>query len=342
MDPTKPGGEFMKRERLITFVFCASLLLLALLGCKMLGRRSADLKTPGNRNDGGAGKSSEGLTQKTNLYIKECLNKYSNTVMGSYQRYASWLRDVEQGPTGKESIVYGLYDVSGDGQDCVNAIEKAKTMQPSIAEAENAAEGYSRALTEAVKQIKAIYPYYNHEDYKDDGFQRGKDAHAALLAAFKTFRQANDNFDAQVDKLEDEVAQNDLQQYKDDPQHKYEYEVVNTGVKAKKILHVVKQTDYAQLKADELQPLIEDFEQTLDSLKNASGKRPMAGLYVSSCDSFLKAAKELMRRVRDKKPFSGIERSWIGTSSGWMVEGSPDKLVHQYNEMIQRRGMSRI
>lgn len=332
----------MKRERIITFVVGASLLLAASLGCKMLGRRAADLHTPGNANDARSGKSSEGQSQKTSLYIKECLNRYSNTVSGSYQRYASWLRDVEQGPTGKESIVYGLYDVSGDGQDCVNAIKKAKTMQPSLAQAESAAEDYGQALTDVIKQIKGIYPYYNHEDYKDDGFQRGKEAHAALLASFKNFRHAGENFDAEVDKLEDEVAQNDLQQYKDDPQHKYEYEVVNTGVKAKKILRVVKQTEYAQLKAEELQPLIEEFEQSLDSLKSATSKRPMAGLYVSSCDNFLKAAKELMRRVRDKKPFSGIERSWVGTASGWMVEGSPDKLVHQYNEMISRRSMSRV
>jgi hypothetical protein len=54
----------------------------------------------------------------------------------------------------------------------------------------------------------------------------------------------------------------------------------------------------------------------------------------------LKAAKELMRRVRDKKPLTGMERSWVGTSSGWMVEGSPDKLLHQYNEMVSRRGMN--
>jgi hypothetical protein len=334
----------MQRPRLISLILCALLLLAALLGCKMLGK-NGNLRSSTNKNDrasGSSDKSGDNLTQKTNLYIKECVNKYSSRVMDSYQRYASWLHDIEQGPTGRESIVYGLYDVSDDGQDCINAINKAKSMDPSLPEAEGAADTYASALKEAIKQIKAIYPYYDHEDYKDDGFQRGKEAHGALLAAFKNFQQANRNFDDQVDKLEDEVANKNLEEFKNDPARKYDYAVVDTGVKAKKIVRLVRQTDFSHINVDELQPLIDDFEKSVEALKTAGAKKTMSSFYVSSCDDFLKAAKELMRRVRDKKPFTGMERNWVGTASGWMVEGSPDKLIHQYNEMIQRRGMSNI
>ncbi len=260
--------------------------------------------------------------------------------MDSYRRYASWLKDVERGPTGKEGIVYGLYDINSDGQDCLDAIKKAKGINPELAEAEASADKYAGALKEAIKQIKAIYPYYNHEDYKDDGFQRGKEAHPALLAAFRNFEQANKSFDAQVDKLEDQVAQKNLEEFKDDPSKKYDYTVVDTGIKAKKIMKFVSRSEFFQISVEELQPMIDDFEKSVNELKSAAAKRPLGSFYVSSCDDFLKAAKELMRRVRDKKPFTGIERSWVGTSSGWMVEGSPDKLLHQYNEMVSRRGMS--
>src|SRR5207247_2065180 len=33
---------------------------------------------------GGSDKAGDGLSQKTNLYIKECVNRYSNSVMDSY------------------------------------------------------------------------------------------------------------------------------------------------------------------------------------------------------------------------------------------------------------------
>lgn len=332
--------ECQNRERKVTFLICTLLLFSVVLGCKQLGKKN--LRTTNSRgpnSNSSRGKESDGLTEKTNLYIKQCVNNYSNRVIDSYRRYASWIRDVESGPTGKESLVYGLYDVSGDGGDCLDAIKKAKDIEPAMADVEGAADGYGVALKEVVTKIKAIYPYYDHEDYKDDGFQKGKAAHAGLLAAFKNFEVANKSFAGEVDKLEDAVANKHLNELKGDSSKKYEYEMVDTGIKSKNIVRFVKRTEFAQIKVEELQPMIDDFEKSVTDLKAAAGSRPLASMYVSSCDDFLKAAKELMRRVRDKTPFSDFDKRQLGTGSGWMVDGSPDKLVNKYNEMIQRRGM---
>ena len=332
--------EYQSRERKITFLICALLLFSVVLGCRQLARKNyGRTANSGDPNSNSRLKESDGLTEKTNLYIKQCVNNYSNRVISSYGRYASWLRDVEKGPTGKEDIVYGLYEISGDGRDCLDAIKKAKAMEPAIADVETAADGYGAALKEVIAQIKAIYPYYNHEDYKDDNFQKGKAAHPALLAAFKNFEQANKSFDTEVDKLEDAVANKRLNELKGNSSKKYEYLLVDTGIKSKNIVRFVKRTEYSQIKAENLQPLVDDFEKSVDDLKSAAGNRTFSSLYVSSCDEFLKAAKELMRRVRDKKPFSDFERRELGTDAGWMIDGSPDKLINKYNEMIQRRGM---
>jgi len=107
-----------------------------------------------NNPYGGSDKAGDGLTQKTNLYIKECVNRYSNSVMDSYRRYASWLKDIERGPTGKEGIVYGLYDINSDGQDCLDAIKKAKGINPGLPEAEASADKYAGALKEASNKSK--------------------------------------------------------------------------------------------------------------------------------------------------------------------------------------------
>jgi len=328
--------EHNSRERIITSLICLLLLLGAGLGCKQLANRN--LTRSGNNRNSNSGTASDGLTEKSNLYIKTCVNKYSNSVLGSYRRYASWLRDLDAGPTGHETNVYGLYEISGDGQDCLDAIKKAKSIEPKIPDVENAADAFGKALQDAVAQNNAIYPYYNHEDYKDDNFQKGKAAHPALLAAFKKFEQANKDFDGQVDKLEDDVARNRLNELKGDASKKYEYLVVDTSIKSKNIVKLVKATEFSQIKVEELQPMVDDLEKSINEMKTAAGNKPLSSLYISSCDDFLKAAKELMRRVRDKKPYSDFERRQVGTAAGWMVDGSPDKLINKYNEMIQRRG----
>lgn len=345
-----------KRNSIINALICVSLLLAFTLGCKQIselqGRRdrvgtsdipngSGSGKNAGTTgNNGGAADS--GLRDKSNLYITECHNKYSNRVMTSFERYQSWIKNIEQGPTGKESIVYGLYDVNGDGKDCVEAISKAKALEPPLPETEEAADRYSEALQMVITQIRTVYSYYDQEDYKDDNFQKGKDAHQGLLKAFRDFQTANKEFNVQIDKLEDDVAQQQLDALRDDPSRKFDYLMVESGVKSKKIAMLVQNTEYSQIKVEDLQSLIDDFDKNTADMKAEGSKNPMASTYFSACDEFLKASKELARRIRDKKPFTDFERRQVGTMSGWMVEGSPDKVINKYNDLIQRRSFMRF
>lgn len=342
------------RKSVLNVLICVSVMLGFTLGCSRIASRLKEVKEKGSNtsnpssspyktsNNGGNNVADSGLKAKSNLYITECFNKYSSRVMSSFERYQSWLKDVEKGPTGKESLVYGLYEVNGDGSDCETAISKAKDMEPSLPQPEASAEKYSAALKEVVSQIKDIYPYYNQEDYKDDNFQKGKDAHPALLKAFRDFQQANKEFNAEIDKLEDEVAQQQLDALRDKPEKRFDYLMVESGVKSKKISLIAQRTEYSQIKVEDLQPLIDDFEKNTADLKSAGTKYAMAGMYFSACDEFLKASKELARRIRDKKPFSDFERRQLGTMSGWMVDGSPDKVINKYNDLIQRRSFMRF
>ena len=56
--------------------------------------------------------------------------------------------------------------------------------------------------------------------------------------------------------------------------------------------------------------------------------------YIGSAKRLLVAGKNLVRRLRDKKPYSSTEKSWMGTASGWMVDGSPDEVLSKYNDVI--------
>jgi len=337
-----PQGSF-------TLLICASLFLGLTLGCK----RFAELANKQSREEGptntytvdeeDAGASDNSLIKKSNLYITECFNKYSNRVVDSYNRYSSWVKDMEAGPTGKEQNIYGLYDLNGDGTDCANAVASAKLLDPDLPEVEDAADQYVVALKEVTSQIKGIYKYYEQEDYKDDNFAKGKVAHPALIAAFKDFKNVNDDFSSAVDKLEDQVAEQELAKLKGESGKEFDYFVVDSGIKAKKIKTLLKTKGFEEITADELTPLIEDFEKTIESLRVAGkSKASTSDLYAKSCEDFTKASKEMMRRIRDGRKFSDTERRQIAMGAGWMVEGSPDNVIKAYNDMIRSRSFTRF
>ena len=42
-----------------------------------------------------------------------------------------------------------------------------------------------------------------------------------------------------------------------------------------------------------------------------------------------------MRRIRDKVPYSAGDRMMLGNAGGgWMVEGSPPRLMRDYNQLV--------
>jgi len=42
----------------------------------------------------------------------------------------------------------------------------------------------------------------------------------------------------------------------------------------------------------------------------------------------------VMRRVRDGERFDRSEMRRLGTSSGWMTDGSPDELFQKYDRLV--------
>src|SRR5262249_39821508 len=49
---------------------------------------------------------------------------------------------------------------------------------------------------------------------------------------------------------------------------------------------------------------------------------------------FLTAAKELMRRARDNKPFTGSDKDWLGTDKESIVQGAPGQVFRYYNQVV--------
>jgi hypothetical protein len=338
----------IRNVNFLTAALAVSVVLMASLGCSQLAKLKKPSADPGNRNTANSKPSNSsvepgkgGLDAKTQLYITKCFNPYASSVMGSYQRYTSWLKDADQGPTGKEPIVYGLYEIHGDGEDCAKAVSDANGMEPHVT-AEADADEFSKALKTAIEKVNEVYKYYDQEDYKDDNFKLGKDLHPGLIQAFKNFEAANKKFGDDLDELETKVSQARLDELKNDPSKNFEYTVVDFNMKAQSVASYVQHTKYQDMNADELQKRTDDLEPALNAMKTAGKSRSVASMYFSAGDDLVKSTKELTRRIREHRPFEAIEKQELGTAAGWMVDGSPDKVLYSYNQLISRRSLLNI
>jgi hypothetical protein len=83
---------------------------------------------------------------------------------------------------------------------------------------------------------------------------------------------------------------------------------------------------------------LDDYEATVKAMEEASGKDgdvKLGSFFLDNAKSFLTTAKQLMRRIRDHVPYSSGDKMMLsGTGSGWMVEGSPPRLLRDYNGLI--------
>lgn len=85
-----------------------------------------------------------------------------------------------------------------------------------------------------------------------------------------------------------------------------------------------------------------EYQHALSVLKSYADTNPaVAGganidsSYFSGHARFLKAAKALMRRLRDKKKYRGLAKRRLGTSAESLVEGSPGRCVQDYNSLLR-------
>jgi hypothetical protein len=275
------------------------------------------------------------LGNKLGEYIN-CMNGTSKRVVDSRNRYLSWIDDEKIGPTGKERIVYGLYDINAS--TCFPSLDRAKTQPPSLPEVESAAAEYRKALEELDPLVKQANKYYDQKDYKDDKMAKGKQLHQELMNAFAKFEQVSKGFEERVISLNDGVNARQFARLEKDPSRRLQYLSQKSLNEAKAL---IKLTDIAELKELDLQKYdvalqaydksLTDLEQYAQSHKAEVDKTMMFSSYVSSSSDFLKSAKELLRRKKDNKDFN---KEFFSKSSPSMVDGHPAQVVEKYNRMV--------
>jgi hypothetical protein len=267
------------------------------------------------------------LTEKINAYVG-CINRLSERSHESRKRYFTWVG--KNGPTGKERIIYGTYTIY-DTSDCRKNVEKANALEPRDQELEAAASAYVDAVTKLEPLLKEADDYYDQENYKDDRMAKGKALHPRLVAAWDAFATADKVLRNGVEAVNDRRAEEKLAEIERNDGRKSRYYVQAVMIHAKRLLRA---NDTAKPDLAAITAALNAFEETVKAAEQISDGPRIGSMFISNAKSYLVSAKQLMRRVRDKVPYSQGDRMMLNAGSGWMVEGSPQRLLRDYNQLI--------
>ena len=276
-----------------------------------------------------------GLDEKLEAYIS-CYNRVDETAHRSINRYSSWVKDMKAGPSGKESIVYGLYQINGETiASCKHAFAAAAKAKPALT-LDTAGTTYIDALDALNRVVEEAYPYYDRENYKDDGFAKGKQLHTQLAAQISAFQMASDKFSSEIENENDKRLEAQMNKLEKEQGRKIAYLEMATMHLSKQLVRLIAADTFP---ADQAVTSLAAFEkiadETMSFAKTNNTTLPTSwSSFESSAEDFRKAAKERVRRIRDNVPYSEGEKMMLKPGSAWMVEGSQEKLIKAYNAMV--------
>jgi hypothetical protein len=239
----------------------------------------------------------------------------------------------KNGPTGKERIIYGLYTIY-DTSDCRKNVNKANELEPRDAALEAAASAYAEAVEKLEPLLQEADDYYKQEDYKDDRMAKGRALHPRLIAAWDAFASADKALRGGVEAINDKRAAEKLAAIERGEGRTARYHVEALMIQAKRVLRAqnAEKPDLA-----EITQAVADYESAVkltEQAAGADGNAKIGSMFVGNAKSFLTTAKQLMRRIRDKVPYSQGDRMMLSGGGGWMIEGSPPRLLRDYNQLV--------
>lgn len=272
------------------------------------------------------------LTEKLNAYVG-CINRLSERSYDSRARYFSWVG--KKGPTGKERIIYGTYTIyETDG--CKAGVEKANTLEPHDADLEAAASAYVDAVVALEPLLKDADDYYTQENYKDDKMAKGKALHPQLVAAWTAFATADSKLRNGIETIQEKLDAERLAEIEKSEGRKERYHIQALMMRAKRLMRAESAEKPELAKITEALAAYEEIAKSAEEYASANKGSSIDSFFISSSKSFLTTAKQLMRRIRDKVPYSSGDRMILETGAGaWMVEGSPARLLRDYNELVE-------
>lgn len=275
------------------------------------------------------------MAKKLNTFT-QVLNYQSGRAFDSYERYTSWV-DIKKGPTGKESNIYGLYELY-DPQYYSDETEEAIQEGPSLSELETAVDSFRASLRDLSETAQKANRYYDHEDYLDDQMAEGKRLHQPLLQAFNRYFAADKQLRSLLLPLQTGQIRKEALEYSEG-EYTSRWHGLNTTLKALDLIGSVRSYTTESVNRDTFALKLETFRTALEAWETAYKEEGSADSWSQGCLTqyfeFLKSAKDMNRRMRDKTPFDETEKMWLRSpSTAHFVEGTPAKLYEQFQMVV--------
>src|SRR5579863_7644294 len=173
-------------------IISLSAALVAALLANAPAARAQTQETPANAASGEIDDAGlKAVTAKFNAYVG-----FMNRTLRASQsldRYKSWV-NMKTGPTGHESLIYGLYSVYDTTREAA-AATAAMTQEPLLPELDAAMRDYIAANAALAPILNEASAYYERADYKADKMAEGKTLHVKIVAAAEPFLAARARLD---------------------------------------------------------------------------------------------------------------------------------------------------
>ncbi len=274
------------------------------------------------------------LTAKLNAYIG-CFNALDSKTHGSIQSYTRWIKDVDAGPSGRETNVYGPFEISDyDMKQCDAPVSEAIAAKPALADLDAAAGQYQQALKALVPISKEAHDYYERQDYEDDRFAKGKQLHAPLMTAFKDFVVASETFNAELERQNDAAQLEQLKALEQAEGRTREYYRLAMMLEAKAIMDMMGEDDFDVARARER---LDAFNRISDEAHAKVADQEPGKLdwnsFEREAENFRREGKERLQRVSANTPYTDFERRMLDSPS-MAPRGSAGKLMQEYNSLV--------
>jgi Protein of unknown function (DUF3829) len=274
----------------------------------------------------------QAMSDKLNAYVN-CFNATSSNVHRSEDRYTMWVKNTKTGPTGKESLVYGLYQITEYDIKKCTPLPAMAAKAPALPGLDAAAIAYAKAFDDVAPKINDAHKYYERSDYKDDKFAKAKAMHSALWSGFEAFDKASETFSVEIDKVNSVHQEEELTRLEKEVGKKLLWHKMTAGKKAKQILKFMGKDTFDVKEAERL---VSEFTAHTDATiayaaAHKKEQPTMWSTYESALKEFMDVSKERMRRVRDKTPYSRGDQMIPEHASG-----SAAKLSRVYNDFVNR------
>jgi len=309
------------------FIRLGAAAVIALLCCAAPGPSSAG-DAPAAASDDAA--ALRAATAKFNAYVG-FMNRTLRAVT-SIDRYKSWV-NMKTGPTGRESIIYGLYDVYDTKSEEAEA-SAALTQEPLLPELDAAMRDYIAANAALAPILREANGYYERADYKVDKMAEGKALHPRIVAAAGPFLAARARLDAVLTVEKAKVDLMRLAAIEKREGRKANWQVANVMMKAQRVMDLLPSNANPVVAIASFDAAMLDFGGAVKEMDSYSVGNPNSfSVFESEPRSLLSKLRDFQEKLDRAKGDArriGADMTWIVNDYNMMVTTSRNATLYSH------------